>query len=264
MVNQERLWNYGVKPLVLAHRGGGNEAPENSISAFANMEKLGFKYIETDAHASRDGVVILFHDNDLSRTTNSSGKISRLSWKQISQVADESGNTPMKLADVLERFPDVVLNVDAKEFSVVPHLARVIKEHNAVARISLSAFSEIRLRILRRKLPGIRSTLGPLALVPLIMGAHLPVWLQNIFFKFIPTPEQGVECVQVPESYAKIQIINKKFIDACHARQQAVHVWTVNNPEKMRELLDLGVDGLITDEPSLAQRVIDDFWEKTV
>lgn len=255
-----RMWKLQEKPIVLAHRAGGNEAPENSLLAFANMEEKGFKYIESDVHASRDGVVVIFHDDTLERTTNGRGKIAHKSWAELTEVRDHSGHSLLRFADVLEKFPQLVLNIDSKEWQVIRHLVREIKIHDAQERISLSSFSEMRLKVLRRLLPGVTSSLGEGALVLLVLAAHLPFPLQNILCWFVPGNKQKVEAVQVPVAAYGIKIITPAFIRLCHQRGLAVHVWTINEEVEMRRLLELGIDALITDEPSRARRVIEEFW----
>ena len=256
---KQRIWDIGKKPIVLAHRAGGNEAPENSLTAFAKMEQLGFRYIETDAHTTKDGVVILFHDPILDRTTNGHGPIGNYEWADLTQVRDGSGNVPLRLDTVLEKYPHLVLNIDAKSWRVVSPLARVIYEQHAVSRVSLAAFSEFRLKVLRHLLPGVTTSLGEGAIATLVLLSRFPKRIQPLFDWLVPGVKRGVQAVQVPASLAKIPVVTKRFIDLCHRRGQAVQVWTINDADEMIRLLALGVDALITDEPSLARRVIDQF-----
>ncbi|MDR6939967.1 glycerophosphodiester phosphodiesterase [Arcanobacterium hippocoleae] len=257
----ERIWKIGEKPIVLAHRAGGNEAPENSFAAFMKMEQLGFSYIETDAHATKDGVVILFHDPVLDRTTNGHGMVSNYTWEELTDVHDESGNSPVRLDEVLARFPDLILNIDAKNFKVVRPLARVIREKNALRRVSLSSFNETRLKMLRRMLPGVVTSLGQGAMALLLLQSKLPRRLQKFVDRLVPGVAQGAQAIQVPCVFAKINIVTPQLIDLCHRRGQAVHVWTVNEADEMLRLLKMGVDAIITDEPSLARRVINFYWD---
>ncbi|MCI7551591.1 MAG: glycerophosphodiester phosphodiesterase [Actinomycetaceae bacterium] len=255
-----RLWHIGRKPIVIAHRGGGNEEAENSLTAFANMAAKGFRYIETDSHATQDGVVILFHDPTLDRTTNGSGSISDHTADQIAAVRDASGNSPVRLRDALEQFPSVVFNIDAKSVQVVAHLARTIEDAGATARVSLSSFSEKRLKVLRRLLPGVRSSIGTSGIATLVFASILPAALGATVARAVPGADQGVEAVQVPIADHGIRVVTPRFVRLCHKLGYAVHVWTINDQTTMHRLLAMGVDGLVTDEPSLAQRVIDKYW----
>ncbi len=265
----ERIWNVGGKPVVLAHRGGGNEAPENSLAAFSNMDRLGFRYVETDAHATKDGAVILFHDATLSRTTAAEGRIRDYTWQRLRKITDPSGNPPVRLDLVLESFPNLVLNIDAKSEDVISPLVRTLTAHGAQRRVSLASFSEKRLRRLRKMLPGVCTSLGQSAVVFLTLAANIPVFMRvlerlRLLRRFIPLPEDGAQAVQVPVRFWKIRVVSGRFVGFCHRLGFAVHVWTVNDPREMRMLLELGVDALITDEPSRARRIIDGFWaEKT-
>lgn len=255
-----RLWKIGEKPVVIAHRAGGNEAPENSIVAVRNMQEKGFKYIETDLYATSDGVVILHHDPELDRTTDGTGKISDYTWAELSKVTDESGNRLMRLDEVLEEFPDLIFNMDSKENSVVRPLIRTLQRQGGIDQVSLSSFSEMRLKFLRSQLPGVKSSLGTAAIGQLVLAAHSPSSLRSALATGVPGPAKGAEAVQVPMAAGKVSVINPQFIELAHARGLAVHVWTINEETEMNEILDLGVDGIITDEPSLAQRVIDQHW----
>lgn len=255
---RERLWKIGEMPVVLAHRGGGNEVPENSIEAFHTMRDSGFRYIETDCHATSDGAVVVFHDPILDRVTEATGKISDWTWNDLQEVKDHSGNRIVLLDELLEEFPDLVFNLDAKHNGVARPMTQTIKRHNALERVSLASFSETRLAYMRRKVPGVRSSMGTSAIARLVAAATGPKTLRRAALYRLPGPERGVEAVQVPEFFKNVEIINDVFIGLAHSRGLAVHVWTVNEEADMVKLLDLGVDGVITDEPTLATNVIEE------
>ncbi|MFP7697381.1 glycerophosphodiester phosphodiesterase [Trueperella sp. LYQ143] len=250
-----RLWPIGGRPIVLAHRGGGHEVPENSIYAFHTMHEQGFRYIETDVHATRDGHVVVFHDPILDRVTDAHGKISHYSWADLRQVRDRSGNPIMRLDDVLAEFPDLIFNIDAKHGAVVSPLAACIRRHNAEKRVSLASFSERRLRRLRRLLPGVRSSLGTGAVTRLVLAAQRGT-PSRILLGQLPA-SSGVEAVQVPQRAGRIQVVTPQFISLSHQLGYAVHVWTINDSDEIRKLVGWGVDGIVTDEPSLARRIIE-------
>lgn len=252
----DRLWQIGAEPVVLAHRGGGNEEPENSMTAFRRMRDKGFRYIETDTHATRDGVVVVFHDPVLDRVTDASGLIKNYTWRELSSITDHSGNPIMRLDEVLEEFPDIVFNIDAKVNSVVNPLISTLKRTDAIRRVSLASFSETRLKYLRLKLPGVRSSLGTAAIAHLVLAAHGSARARSRLATGVPGPKRGVEVVQVPLSYGPKKIVDERFIALSHDRGLAVQVWTINDADTMNELLDLGVDGIITDEPTLARELI--------
>ncbi|MGV9184027.1 glycerophosphodiester phosphodiesterase [Arcanobacterium canis] len=249
-----RLWNIGER-VVIAHRAGGAEAPENSPEAFARMHELGFRYMETDVHATKDGVVVLFHDPVLDRTTDGHGRIETQTWEELKGVRDHGGNPLLRLHEALSSYPDFVFNIDAKNNHAVKPLIRTIKDHDALSRVSLASFSESRLAFLRRHLKGATSSLGIAAIVSLWLASRS--WWPWRRSMYVPGPGKGVEAVQVPALMHGIVVVDQRFIDEAHRRGFAVHVWTVNSAADMVSLLDLGVDGIITDVPSLARRVID-------
>lgn len=226
------------------------------------MRDKGFKYIETDLYATSDGVVVLHHDPLLERTTDGAGKIRDYTWAELSKVTDESGNPLMRLDEVLEEFPELIFNTDAKENSVLRPLIATIRRSQASSQVSLSSFSEGRLKLLRSQLPGVKSSLGTAAIGQLVLAAHSPRPLRTVLATGVPGPRKGAEAVQVPLESNSVRVITPAFIELAHSRGLAVHVWTINTVAEMNEILDLGVDGIITDEPSLAQQVIDQHWER--
>ena len=255
-----RLWPINQKPIVIAHRGGGNEEPENSLDAFAHMSSKGFRFMETDAHSTSDGVAVLFHDSVLDRTTDGTGPIGAHTWAQIQQVKDGSGNSPLRLDSALMAFPDLVFNIDAKSWTVVEPLARTLLAAGATDHVSLASFSERRLRVMRKALPGLRSSLGTGAIAGLVALSHLPMPLAKLLVRLVPGPKQNVEAAQVPMRWNRVDVVTNKFVKLCHSRGLSVHVWTINSAKEMKQLLAMRVDGIITDEPTLAQSVIDDYW----
>lgn len=252
-----RLWKIGGRPVVLAHRGGGNEVPENSIEAFRTMRDRGFNYIETDCHATADGIAVVFHDPILDRVTDASGRISDWAWDDLRHVKDQSENRIVRLDELLEEFPEIVFNLDAKHNRAVKPMIETIRRADALDRVSLASFSEARLVYMRRKLPGVRSSLGTLAIARLVIAAKAPKGVRTAMIRGLPGPKRGVEAVQVPEAFKTIHVVDEAFIALAHSRGLAVHVWTVNERDDMEKLLNLGIDGLITDEPTLAREVID-------
>ncbi|MFY9263700.1 MAG: glycerophosphodiester phosphodiesterase [Actinomycetaceae bacterium] len=255
-MDTERLWHIGAKPIVLAHRGGANEAPENSLTAFRQARDKGFRYIETDVHATKDGVAVIFHDEHLDRVSDGTGLISDHTWQELKTVSDESGNHPMRLDEVLEEFPEQIFNVDAKADSVVDPLIVTIGRTAAHKQISLASFSEQRLVQLRRWLPGVASSLGTGAIARLVLAARTPRRVRPVVLAGLPGPDRGVEAIQIPVVYGRVRLAERRLIELAHERGFAVHFWTVNDAATMEQLLDLGADGIITDEPTLAHEII--------
>ena len=247
----------GERPVLMAHRGGAAEAPENSAAAIARLASIGVRYLETDAHASKDGVVVLTHDPTLDRTTDGSGDVRDLTWEQLALLRDVSGEPLQRLTDLLAAHPDLYVNVDAKSDDVVEPLARAVAGADALHRVNLASFSAARLRRLRRLLGGRAATsLGTAEVVHLRLAASLPGVLGRIARTGLPGPRRGAVCVQVPERRGVLRVVSPSFVAAAHAHGLDVHVWTVDDPAQASRLLAMGVDGIISDRPAAVRPVV--------
>jgi len=261
-------------PLAFAHRGGAAHAPENTWRAFEHAAGLGYEYIETDAQATADGVLIAFHDRTLDRVTGQPGRVCRLTLKDLAG-ARVGGTEPIPvLEDVLAAWPDVRFNIDLKDTPAVAPLAGVLRRTNAWDRVCVVSFSASRLRAARRALdrpvcmaasplgtamvrlgapPAPRSPRGrsrqragqrPPAAGPMAASARRPGAAGRR-----PGPlaarlaAAGVRCVQVP-----VPVATPSFIGRAHRLGLQVHVWTVNDRPTMEALLDRGADGIMTDD----------------
>jgi glycerophosphoryl diester phosphodiesterase len=272
-------------PLAFAHRGGAAHAPENSWRAFGHAVGLGYGYLETDVQATADGVLIAFHDRTLGRVTGQPGRVCRLTLKEIAG-ARIGGTDPIPvLEDVLAAWPDVRFNIDVKDAPAIAPLAGVLRRTNAWDRVCVVSFSASRLRATRRALdrpvcmaasplgtamvrlgrPPVspvphrygfkrRSVAGPMAAaarrpgVPGVPGAVAGQPARPLAERLAGA---GVRCVQVPAPVA-----TPPFIARAHKLGLQVHVWTVNDRPTMEGLLDLGVDGIMTDETVTLREVL--------
>ncbi|USR79703.1 glycerophosphodiester phosphodiesterase [Arcanobacterium pinnipediorum] len=255
----DNLWKYGnalEKPIVIAHRGGGLEAPENTYHAFSRLSALEVGYIETDVHSTKDGVAVVIHDPVLDRVSNGRGLVSHHTWDDVKKLRDHCGAPLMRLDETLTQFPDMVFNIDAKEDRVVEPLICAITQARAFDRVSLASFSERRLAKLRQRLPGTPSSLGVSAVAKLLLAAKSTGKIRSALLRTLPTIDDGVQAVQVPSSFRGIKIVDKNFIELAHERDWAVHVWTVNDERQARQLMELGVDGIITDIPTSIRNVL--------
>jgi len=235
-------------PLAFAHRGGAEEYPENSLAAFAHAVALGYRYLETDVHLTADGVVLAFHDDSLDRVTDRSGPIAACTAAEVAE-ARIGGMEPIPTLDeLLETFPDTRINIDPKDDRVVEPLVRTIERHRALERVCLGSFSGRRLTRCRRLLgPDLCTSAGPMGTVR--------CRLASLGLATAPT---DVDCLQVPVRQSGIPIVDRRFVDHAHRRGLQVHVWTIDDPDQMHRLLDLGVDGIMTDRPSVLRAVLVD------
>ena len=224
-----------------AHRGGSNEAPENSLSAFRNAAALGFVYLETDVRPTRDGVAVLHHDATLDRTTDGCGPVRERLWRDLAHVHHPDGTPPLRLEHLLEALPDTHITVDAKEDASVMAIADAVRRTGAHDRICIASFSPARLRRLRALLPGVES------------GAH-PGEVLRLRAGLGPLPR--AHRVQVPPRAFGMSLVDGAFLARARAHGLAVDVWTVDDPREMTRLIDLGVDGIMTDSPGILREVL--------
>jgi glycerophosphoryl diester phosphodiesterase len=233
--------------LAFAHRGGAGDAPENTMPAFARAVELGYRYLETDAHVTADGVVVAFHDDVLDRVTDRTGRIADLPWSEVARARVGTEPIPL-LEDLLTAWPDVKVNIDPKHDAVVEPLAALIGRTATVDRVCIGAFSDSRIRRLRRELGSrLCTSLGPRA-VARVKAAALGAPIRRL---------PGA-CAQVPVRSGRVTITDERFVTAAHRLDLQVHVWTVDDADEMRRLLDLGVDGLMTDRPLVLREVLEE------
>jgi len=211
------------------------------MRAFRHAVDLGFTHLETDAHVTADGVVVAFHDDVLDRVTDRRGVVASLPWAEVA-AARIAGEAPVRLDELLLAFPDVRLNIDPKHDAVVEPLARLLHELDALDRVGVGSFSDRRLARLRARCgPRLVTSVGPAQLLRL---------------RYLGWGRSSADCVQVPERWRRLRFIDEGFVARCHRRGMQVHVWTVDEPGAMHRLLDLGVDGLITDRPTVLKEVL--------
>ncbi|NQV97930.1 MAG: glycerophosphodiester phosphodiesterase [Acidimicrobiaceae bacterium] len=234
-------------PIAFAHRGGASDAPENTMPAFQRAIDLGYIYLETDVHATRDGVLLAFHDDDLSRTCGREGLISELDYEDVHQ-ARVSGIEPIpRLDDLLSLWPQAHINIDCKSDQALEPLASRLAQGDIFERVCIGSFSDKRLSVLRQRFGGdLCTSMGPREVTKLRLGS----WIRHTS-KF-----QNVYAAQVPISQGPLTIVDRTFISAAHKAEIQVHVWTIDEPEEMKRLLDLGVDGIMSDRPAVLKDVL--------
>jgi glycerophosphoryl diester phosphodiesterase len=227
-------------PLALAHRGGAADGLENTHSAFARAVALGYRYLETDVHATADGRLVAFHDETLDRMTDASGPIAGLPWSRVRQAL-VGGREPLPLMrELLRAFPGARWNIDVKSESALVPLLKLLDEQDAWSRVCVGSFEEERVaRAQALAGPRLATSLGTRGVVRLRLRSYGLVPARAV--------RGSAVCVQVPEHRSGIRVVDRAFVRAAHARWMQVHVWTVNERNRMRELLDLGVDGIVTD-----------------
>lgn len=242
----------GPFPRAFAHRGwhvGELAGMENSLAAFRRAVAEGYHYLETDVRATRDGVVVVMHDATLDRTTDRCGAIERLDWQTVC-TARVNGREPVcRLADLLEELPDALINIDVKADSAARPVLDLLRRTNAWHRVCLASFSEPRLRWLRRAAGSrLLTSMASASVAALRLRSVCPV-------PPVTAPIRG-ELAQLPVRWCGIPVMDRALVRYAHRRGWEVHVWTVNSAAEMHLLLDLGVDGLITDRPDVLRDVL--------
>ncbi|MGV1036314.1 MAG: glycerophosphodiester phosphodiesterase [Candidatus Nanopelagicales bacterium] len=240
-------------PVALAHRGGGREAPENSLTAFRNATALGLRYLETDVRATSDGRVMVFHDATLNRVTDRVGRIRALPYSEVRRAKIGGADNVMLLEELLEEFPEARINIDVKDDHTLTPFVEAIRRTNTGDRICIASFSGSRLRAARVALgPTVATSLAPPEVAGLVAASRLGPLARLASFA-LPS---NAACVQVPVRQGRVPIVTHSFISEAHRRGLAVHVWTINDEPTMNRLLDMGVDGLVTDRPTLLRSVL--------
>ncbi|MFC5746602.1 glycerophosphodiester phosphodiesterase [Actinomadura rugatobispora] len=243
-------------PIPFAHRGGAGGHPENSMAAFQRAVDLGYRYLETDAHATADGVVVAFHDRTLDRVTDRKGTIARLPYSEVAR-ARIAGTEPIPLLeDVLGSWPEARVNIDLKDAPVIGPLAEALQRTRAWNRVCITSFSTRRLAQMRARLPmftdqGVCMALGPRGVMALRAKSY-----GGPTAKLVRLASTGVACAQVPYGLGRLPFVTEAFIEQAHELGLQVHAWTVNDPAEMKRLLDLGIDGIMTDELLTLRRIM--------
>ena len=216
------------------------------MPAFEAAIDLGYRWIETDAHVTADGICLAFHDEVLDRVTDRTGTIAELPYREVRQARVE-GREPIPLMeDLLAAFDGVRINIDPKHDAAVEPLAAAIERAGATERVCIGSFSDARIARLRARLgERLCTSLGPRAIARL-RGSSLG----------LPTGRPEGACVQVPPSVKGVPLVDRRFVDRCHALGLQVHVWTIDDPDEVHELLDLGLDGIMTDRPAVLRDVL--------
>lgn len=234
------------RPLAFAHRGGAGDWPENSMPAFDSAVAMGFTHLETDVHATSDGVLVAFHDDKLDRVTDRTGSIAELPWSEVTKARIDGQEPIPRFDELLERFPDSFFNVDAKADPSVGPLVDLIGRTGSVDRLCVGSFSDRRLARIRKAVgPELCTSMGPAGIARLRAASF-----------GVPAGRFSGACAQVPPSARGKVLVDERFIATAHSIGIDVHIWTIDEPEEMHRLFDLGVDGIMTDRPAVLKEVM--------
>lgn len=262
---ERRVLNY-------AHQGGAREQPSSTLAAMHAAVAAGAHALELDVHATVDGDLVVCHDATVDRTTDGSGRIAEMTlaevqsldnayWWRPGEVIDhEAGPWPLRgrapddpqyripsLHGVLDAFPDVFLNLDIKETTgYEATLARVLREHGRSDDVIVASFHDLATDRFSAVAPEIGTSAGTMATAAFFFAVR----------DGSPPPAMSHVALQVPPSHGDTVIVDERFVSAAHDAGLAVHVWTIDEPDEMRRLVALGVDGVMTDRPSVLAEVL--------
>ncbi|MDT7642429.1 MAG: glycerophosphoryl diester phosphodiesterase [Pseudonocardiales bacterium] len=247
----------GPYPRALVHRGwrlGELAGLENSMASFRRALAEGFRYLEIDVHATSDGEVVVLHDANLDRTTDAAGPIAAQPWEQVRR-ARIGGREPIpSLRQVIDELPGALLNIDVKANLATAPTLRLLTETDVWHRVCLASFSPARMSALRRVGgPRLITSCSPRDVVNLRLRSWLGQGLLGWAGGRLSVP---ATLAQVPRRQGRVTVVDPAFIGTAHELGMEVHVWTINDAAEMRELLDMGVDGLVTDRPDLLREVL--------
>ena len=239
--------------LAFAHRGGAYhpdlEGLENTLAAFRHAAELGYGYLETDVHSTSDGALLAFHDSVLDRVTDLKGRIGSLTLAEVREALIGGRERVPTLTALFEEFPTARFNIDLKSAAAVPLLVRFLDDHGAWDRVLVGSFSARRLNEFRRLTRGRVPT-----------SAHP---LEVVAFRLLPSgrladrlTRRRVAALQIPHRRGPLTVATPGLVRRAHAAGKHVHVWTVDDAEEMRELLDRGVDGVMTDRTDILKEVL--------
>lgn len=238
----------------MAHRGFSLDGLENTMRAFADAVDLGFGYLETDVHATSDGVLVAFHDRSLDRVTDRVGRIASLPWAEVRRARIGGSEPVALLEDVLGTWPHVRVNIDVKDLPAVGPVVDVVRRTGAHDRVCIASFSD-------RRRAAVRAALGPHVATSLGRNRVLGWWLAS----GLPRPpavaltrraRDEAVALQVPAGAGPLPVVTRRTVEVAHAAGLDVHVWTVNDAEQMESLLDLGIDGIVTDRADTLRDVL--------
>ena len=234
------------KFLAFAHRGGNEFAPENSFRAFKSAVDIGYKYLETDVHLTKDGFLIAFHDDTLDRVTDKSGLIRDLTLSEIKKAKIAGTDEIPLLSELLNSFTDCFFNIDCKVDETVQPLINLINNKDFINRVCIGSFSQKRINFIRKSLgKEVKTSMGP---------------AEVILSKFLSYTSLGYN---FKSSYTSILIrryginlLDERNINYLKSNNQKVIAWTINDEDQMKMLINIGIDGIMTDNLTLLKKVL--------
>ncbi len=246
-----------ARPLVFAHRGGGGLFPENTLEAFEYSARMGADVLELDVHSTADGTLVVMHDGSVDRTTNGRGRVSEMTLAELKKLdagylfTNDNGATfPFRgreitiptLREIFEKFPQMTFNVEPKQAtpSITRPLCEMIRQYKMIDQTIVGSFRQTAVDEFRQFCPEVATSATPAE-----VSEFLAMYKTGIADSYTPP----FQALQVPVNASFLNVVSKDFVEAAHRRNLQVHVWTINDADEMRRLLEMNVDGIMTDYP---------------
>ena len=230
----------------IAHRGASLLASENSFESFRKAFDLGYRVIETDIHSSKDGTAYIFHDITLERLTGENLKISDLKDVDIDSLKINNSSIIPRLSNVFEEFPEGLFNLDAKTWKSTTPIVDTIQNMGCRSRVCIGSFNDRRVNAIIKEL-GLETchSMGASNVIKFYLGAQLGI--EQHFTS---------QCIQLPIKMFGISLTTRKVLSYARKLGIKIHFWTINNPVIMQQLLELNVDGIMTDDCVLLKEIM--------
>ena len=222
------------------HRGNSKTYLENSLESFEAAIKLGYRCIETDLRCTLDNEIVIFHDKDLKRLLNIDIKIKDLTLIEIRKLFEKRGYIPT-LIEILSKFPDTFFNIDLKEQSTLEMTMKIVNKMNAFHRVCFASFNSNRIKEVYDNFPQAITSMGVKDVIK---------------FKLFYLNTSHSNVLQIPIKWNGIKVFSKSLLKRAHKNSLKVHLWTINDESLMNELIELGVDGIMTDEAEILMKVM--------
>ncbi len=236
-------------PIPFAHRGGTSSAPENTLAAFEHAVELGYRYLETDVHLTVDGVLVAFHDADLERTCGVAVTIAECTWAELTELRVDGREPIPSMIELLDAFPAARFNIDCKSDAAAPALVGLVRDRELLSRVCIGSFSHARITKLRSLLGrALLTCMSPRETTRLRITGRVSGDAQRVAQVPVTVSRSGVG--------RHITLVNERFVAAAQRRSGGVHVWTIDDPDEMHRLLELGVDGIMTDHPDVLRSAL--------
>ncbi len=256
-IQKEVFKRESPRPLVFAHRGGGGLIPENTLEAFVYSARMGVDVLELDIHSTSDGTLVVMHDAAVDRTTDGRGRVNELTLEAIKKLdagyvfSPDSGQTfPFRnrkitvptLREIFDALPQMTFNIEPKQHapSIIKPLCALVRERKMIDKVIVGSFNQTTIDDFRRECPEVATSASP---------SEVTKFLALVKAGLTDSYSPPMQALQVPQNLGSLQVVSKEFIETAHRRNLKVHVWTINETADMQRLIEMGVDGIMTDYP---------------